>query len=289
MPKIAIGTANFGMQYGIANSQGKLSKNSVAEILGLAKSLGVTCLDTANAYGESQKVLGEFGVRDWRVVSKISSVPQYCEDIGSFIRTQIDLILSSLNLNEFDTVLVHNAKDLTGEIGDEVYEALDDAKSRGQVEKIGVSIYDPNDLESITSRFKLDVVQAPVNAFDIRLQDSGWLDRLASMGVEVHARSVFLQGVLLSAIAQNNDFFKPWKATFEKWNRFAESSGTSALVNCIKHVNSYEKVAFAVVGVDSAQNLSEVFDAFSERPQRIAKDDFGVDSKLINPASWCIG
>ena len=126
------------MQYGIANSQGKLSKNSVAEILGLAKSLGVTCLDTANAYGESQKVLGEFGVRDWKVVSKISSVPQDCLDINSFVCAQIDLILSSLNLSEFDTVLVHNAKDLIGEIGYEVYKALDDAKSRGQVEKIGV-------------------------------------------------------------------------------------------------------------------------------------------------------
>ena len=138
------------------------------------------------------------------------------------------------------------------------------------------------------SRFQLDVVQAPINVFDNRLQDSGWLDRLASMGVEIHARSVFLQGVLLSAVAQNNDFFMPWKSTFERWNRFAESSGTSAMMNCIKHVNSYDKVTFAVVGIDSAQNLSEVFDAFSERPQRIEEDDFGVDSQLINPASWCI-
>ena len=288
MPNIAIGTANFGMQYGVANSQGKLSKNSVAEILGLAKSLGVTCLDTANAYGESQNALGEFGVRDWRVVSKISSIPRDCEDVRSFVRAEIDLILTSLNLSEFDTVLVHNPKDLMGNVSEIVYEELQKAKSQGQVEKIGVSIYDPSDLESITSQFQLDVVQAPINVFDNRLQDSGWLDRLASMGVEVHARSVFLQGVLLSAIAQNNDFFKPWKTTFEKWNRFAESSGTSAMMNCIKHVNSYDKVTFAVVGVDSAQNLSEVFDAFSARPQRINEDNFGVDSQLINPARWSI-
>ena len=288
MPKIAIGTANFGMQYGVANSQGKLSKNSVAEILGLAKSLGVTCLDTANAYGESQNALGEFGVRDWRVVSKISSIPRDCEDVRSFVRAEIDLILTSLNLSEFDTVLVHNPKDLMGNVSEIVYEELQKAKSQGQVEKIGVSIYDPSDLESITSQFQLDVVQAPINVFDNRLQDSGWLYRLASMGVEVHARSVFLQGVLLSAIAQNNDFFKPWKTTFEKWNRFAESSGTSAMMNCIKHVNSYDKVTFAVVGVYSAQNLSEVFDAFSARPQRINEDNFGVDSQLINPARWSI-
>ena len=288
MPKIAIGTANFGMQYGVANSQGKLSKKSVSEILGLARSLGVTCLDTANAYGESQKVLGEFGVHDWRVVSKISTIPQDCKDISYFVRAQIELILTSLNLSDFETVLVHNSKDLTGESGNEVYEALQDAKSRGQVEKIGVSIYDPNDLESIMSQFQIDVVQAPINVFDNRLQDSGWLDRLASMGVEVHARSVFLQGVLLSAVAQNNDFFKPWKSTFEKWNIFSENSGTTPLINCIKHVNSYEKATFAVVGIDSAQNLSEVFDAFSERPQRIAEDDFGSDYQLINPGSWCI-
>ena len=214
MPKIAIGTANFGMQYGVANSRGQLSKKSVAEILGLAKSLGVTCLDTANAYGESQNALGEFGVRDWRVLSKISSIPRDCEDVRSFVRAEIDLILTSLNLSEFYTVLVHNPKDLMGNVSEIVYEELQKAKSQGQVEKIGVSIYDPSDLESITSQFQLDVVQAPINVFDNRLQDSGWLDRLASMGVEVHARYVFLQGVLLSAIAQNNDFFKPWKTTF---------------------------------------------------------------------------
>ena len=185
-------------------------------------------------------------------------------------------------------MLVHNPKDLMGNVSEIVYEELQKAKSRGQVEKIGVSIYDPSDLESITSRFQLDVVQAPINVFDSRLQDSGWLDRLVSMGVEVHARSVFLQGVLLSAIAQSNDFFKPWKTTFERWNRFAESSGTSAMMNCIKHVNSYDKVTFAVVGVDSAQNLSEVFDAFTARPQRINEDNFGVDSQLINPARWSI-
>jgi len=288
MPTIAIGTANFGMQYGISNSRGKLSKKSVQEILALAKSRGVTCLDTANAYGESQKVLGELGVRDWRVVSKISSVPENCEDIDSFVHTQINLILSSLSLSDFETVLVHNSKDLTGEFGEEVYEALNDAKSRGKVEKIGVSIYDPGDLESITSRFQLDVVQAPINVFDNRLHDSGWLDRLASTGVEVHARSVFLQGILLSAIAQKNEFFKPWKTTFEKWNRFAESSGTSPLMNCVKHVNSFEKVTFAVVGIDSAQNLSEVFDAFSKPSQRISGNDFCADSQLINPATWSI-
>jgi aryl-alcohol dehydrogenase-like predicted oxidoreductase len=287
MPEIAIGTANFGLRYGVANSQGQLSKSSISEILRLAKSLGITCLDTANAYGESQRVLGEFGVRDWRVVSKISSVPKECEDIKVFVRAQIDLILVSLNLSEIDTVLIHNSKDLTGESGDEIYEALDDAKLRGKVKNVGVSIYDPSDLELITRRFHLDVVQAPINVFDDRLQESGWLDRLVSMGVEVHARSVFLQGVLISTDAQRNDFFKPWTATFDKWNQFCETTNDSPLVNCIKHISSFDKVSCAVVGVDSAHNLYEVFNAFFELPRRI-DSDFDVDSQLINPASWCI-
>lgn len=84
------------------------------------------------------------------------------------------------------------------------------------------------------------------------------------------------------------NFFKPWKSTFEKWNNFVGLSGTTALMNCIKHINSYDKVSYAVVGVDSAQNLSEVFEAFKDQPQRIAENDFGVDSQLLNPASWRI-
>ena len=288
MPTIAIGTANFGKQYGIANAYGRLSKKSVEEILGLAKSLGVTCLDTANDYGESQKVLGEIDVRDWRIVSKISSIPPGCIDIPAYVRTQILLILDSLKVSEFDTVLVHNAKYLMGGFGDQVFEEIQKAQSKGQVRKIGLSIYDPNDLELITSRFNLDLVQAPINVFDNRLQDSGWLDRLVSTGTEVHARSVFLQGVLLSAEAQNNAFFKPWKSSFEKWNSFCEATRNTPLTNCIKHVNSYDRVSHVVVGIDSAQNLSEVFDAFSEPAHRVAEIDFGIDPDLINPVSWGI-
>ena len=288
MPTIAIGTANFGMQYGVANSHGKLSKNSVAEILGLAKSLGVTCLDTANAYGESQKVLGEIGVRDWRIVSKISGIPTGCIDVPAYVRAQILQILNSLKVSEIDSVLVHNAKDLTGDFGCQVYEEIQKAQSKGQVRKIGVSIYDPNDLDLITSRFKLDLVQAPINVFDNRMRDSGWLDRLVSTGTEVHARSVFLQGILLSTEAQNNSFFKPWKSTFEKWNSFCEATGNAPLTNCIKHVNSYDRVSHAIVGIDSAQNLSEVFDAFSKPVHRVAEINFGIDPNLINPACWSI-
>lgn len=286
MPTIAIGTANFGMQYGVANIDGRLSKKSVEEILALAKSRGVTCLDTANAYGESQKLLGEIDVRDWRIISKISSVPPGCIDVAAYVRTQISLILDSLKVSEFDTVLVHNAKDLMSDIGEQVFEEIQKAQSKGQVRKIGVSIYDPNDLELITNRFNLDLVQAPINVFDNRLQDSGWLDRLVSTGIEVHARSVFLQGVLLSNNVQNNSFFKPWKSTFEKWNSFCETTKNAPLMNCIKHVNSYDMVSNVVIGFDSAQNLSEVFDAFCEPPQRISGIDFGVDDQLINPAIW---
>lgn len=286
MPTIAIGTANFGMQYGVANIDGRLSKKSVEEILALAKSRGVTCLDTANAYGESQKLLGEIDVRDWRIISKISSVPPGCIDVAAYVRTQISLILDSLKVSEFDTVLVHNAKDLMSDIGEQVFEEIQKAQSKGQVRMIGVSIYDPNDLELITNRFNLDLVQAPINVFDNRLQDSGWLDRLVSTGIEVHARSVFLQGVLLSNNVQNNSFFKPWKSTFEKWNSFCETTKNAPLMNCIKHVNSYDMVSNVVIGFDSAQNLSEVFDAFCEPPQRISGIDFGVDDQLINPAIW---
>ena len=288
MPTIAIGTANFGMQYGVANTHGKLSKKSVEEILGLAKSLGVTCLDTANAYGESQKVLGEIGVRDWRIVSKISSIPPDCIDIPAYIRAQISLILDSLKVSEFDSVLVHNAKDLTGDCGDQVFEEIKKAQSKGQVRKIGVSIYDPNDLELITSRFKIDLVQAPINVFDNRLQDSGWLDRLVSTGTEVHARSVFLQGVLLSTDTQKKVFFQQWKSSFEKWNNFCDATGDTPLISCIKHVNSHNRVSHAVVGIDSAQNLSEVFNAFSKPTHRVTEINFDLDPNLINPACWII-
>ena len=286
MPKLALGTANFGLPYGISNQLGQILPDSVADILQVAKYAGIGCLDTAVAYGRSQKVLGEIGVSGWRLVSKISSIELGCGDVPGYVSRQVEIILRDLRVESIDTVLVHNAQDLIGENGDQIFSELQKFKQHKLISKIGVSIYGPSDLETISSRYPIEVVQAPLNVLDNRIERSGWLKQLSENKIEVHIRSLFLQGLLISRELQRTPLFQPWYKTLQQWNDLSDASGKSDLVNCVAHVKSFDQVSQIVVGVDSATQLREVLDAFSSPARRVDGLDCGADETLINPSKW---
>ncbi len=283
---LALGTANFGLSYGVSNESGQISTDSVADILQFAMQVGIRCLDTAIAYGDSQKVLGSIGLRDWRVISKISSLEPSCKDISGYVGRQIEKMFEDLQVKSIDTVLVHNAQDLIGQNGDQIFLELQKIMQNSLINKIGVSIYDPSDIATISSRYPVDVVQAPLNVLDNRIESSGWLWQLSEHEVEVHARSIFLQGLLVSRELQKTALFQQWCETFKRWNDFSDASGRSDLANCVGHVKSFDRVSQIVVGVDSATQLREIFDAFSSPARRVAGLDCGADETLINPSKW---
>jgi aryl-alcohol dehydrogenase-like predicted oxidoreductase len=286
MPKLALGTANFGFPYGISNQLGQILPDSVADILQVAKHAGIGCLDTAVAYGKSQKVLGEIGVSGWRLVSKISSIELGCEDVSGYVNRQVEIILGDLQVSSIDTVLVHNAQDLIGENGDQIFSELQKFRQHKLISKIGVSIYGPTDLETISSRYPIEVVQAPLNVLDNRIERSGWLEKLSEHKIEVLTRSLFLQGLLISRELQKTALFQQWCETFKRWNDFSDASGRSDLANCVGHVKSFDQVSQIVVGVDSATQLREIVDAFSSPAQKVDGLEFEVDQKLIDPSMW---
>lgn len=283
---LALGTANFGLPYGVSNESGQISADSVADILQFAMQVGISCLDTAIAYGDSQKVLGSIGLRDWRVISKISSLEPDCKDISGYVGRQIEKMFEDLQVKSIDTVLVHNAQDLIGQNGDQIFLELQKIMQNSLINKIGVSIYNPGDIATISSRYPVDVVQAPLNILDNRIESSGWLKQLSEHKVEVHARSIFLQGLLVSRQLQKTALFQQWRETFKRWNDFSDASGRSDLANCVGHVKSFDQVSQIVVGVDSVTQLREVLDAFSSPARRVAGIDCGVDETLINPSMW---
>lgn len=286
MPMLALGTANFGLPYGVSNESGQISADSVADILQIAMQVGISCLDTAIAYGASQKVLGSIGLRDWRVISKISSLEPDCKDISGYVGRQIEKMFLDLQVKSIDTVLVHNAQDLIGQNGDQIFSELQKIKDENLVNKIGVSIYNPGDIATISSRYSVDVVQAPLNILDNRIESSGWLKQLSEHKVEVHARSIFLQGLLVSRQLQKTALFQQWCETFKRWNDFSDVSGRSDLANCVGHVKSFDQVSQIVVGVDSATQLREIVDAFSSPAQKVDGLELEVDQKLIDPSMW---
>ena len=195
--EIVIGTAQFGNAYGISNTDGKVARDEVKSIIEFAHSHNIKKIDTAIAYGESESILGELGVSNFEVTTKLSSPPKDADDIGKFVIDQVEGSLSRLQINHLHGVLLHSPTMLLEPYSDGLVEALNLLRTSGKVHHIGVSVYEPEDLDSVLSVMKIDMVQAPFNILDTRFRDTGWLEKLKSKGISFQARSIFLQGLLL--------------------------------------------------------------------------------------------
>lgn len=286
MQKLALGTANFGSHYGILNRSGKLSDEVVAEIMQIASISGIRTLDTASAYGDCHEVLGRIGVEGWEVISKIPAIPANCKDVTGFLTKNFENTLENLRAERIQGLLLHNPKDLLAQYGDEVFLYLKGLRSQQLVSKVGVSIYDPGYLSDITSRYEIDLVQGPVNVFDNQIHASGWLERLANLGIEFHARSIFLQGVLLSPEIQANKFFSHWDTVFLDFNNWVRHSGVSALEKCFAHVRSFENISRIIVGVENVEQICDAVVAVNQKPARAPSFTSHDFETLINPSRW---
>jgi len=284
--KLALGTVQFGLPYGIANQSGQVTVAEAGEILKLAGSSGIDMLDTAVVYGESEQRLGEIGVQGWRIVSKLPAVPEDCLDLERWMAEALNGSLQRLKVSGLYGLLLHRPQQLLESRGERLYQALQQLKQAGVVEKIGISIYGPAELAAICSRFPIDLVQAPFNVLDRRLIDSGWLARLAEQGTEVHVRSIFLQGLLLMAANDRDRKFARWQSLWSDWDNWLRDQHLTPLQACLRHALSFPEIGRVVVGVDSRAQLREILGAATgalpELPAGLACSD--VD--LLNPARW---
>ncbi len=286
--RLALGTVQFGLPYGVANTSGQVSLYEVAAILQQAWAAGIDTLDTAIAYGESEQRLGEIGVEKWRVISKLPAVPADCTDIRGWVQESVKCSLQRLNINCLYGLLLHRSQQLLESRGNDLYLALMDLKDQGLIRKIGVSIYDPEELDPLWPHFQLDLVQAPFNILDRRIETSGWLTRMHQAGTEVHVRSVFLQGLLLMEAERRPEKFKRWQPLWDRWDQWLKDQVLTPVQACLGFVMSRQEINRVVVGVDNRKQLQEILDAAETRvptpPTTLAIEDLD----LINPSRWSI-
>ena len=195
--RLILGTANLGERYGISASD--ISKNnSFKRIFSLLKKEKVFFIDTANSYKNAQKYLKKVNVKKFKIIYKI---PKYKEENLDILKKKVinhvERSLKRLNISRFYALLVHDTKELNGNKGKKIFETLKLFKKRNIVGKIGYSIYCTSELDKFFYKLRPDIVQGPLNILDQRIINSGWLKRLDKSGSEFHARSIFLQGLLL--------------------------------------------------------------------------------------------
>lgn len=218
MNKLALGTAQFGMKYGIANKDSQQNPLEAKKIIRLAKDSKIDLIDTAISYGYSEKIIGETGIKNFKIVSKLPSIPRNCSDVNLWIEKKIQSSLKRLRVKSLYGLLLHHPEDLLGNFGKKIINALDLMKQKGLVKKIGISIYDPLKCIKIMKLTRIEIVQSPLNIIDQRLVTSGLLSKLHSEEIEVHVRSIFLQGLLLMPFNKIPKHFRKWSKIFNKWS-----------------------------------------------------------------------
>ena len=284
--KLILGTAQFGQNYGITNVTGKVSEVEIKSIFRNARSNQIHTLDTASSYGDSELVLGNIGVSDFDVITKLPTIGSSTSRFYEIYENAIVSSLEDLKMSRIDTVLLHRPEELLSPYGDAIYNALRKLKDSGLVDRIGISIYSPDLLNEIYPNYLFDVVQVPLNIFDRRIITSGWLRRLSEMGVSVIARSVFLQGVLLSQISDLPDYFYQWRPHFKQWIEFYQGNGLSALEASLQFILQVPEIDKIIVGIESERQLTEIVRAINN-PVIIESNHLEIsDLGLISPVHW---
>ena len=243
MGKLGLGTVQFGQPYGVSNVHGQVSPDATRAILERAARGGITVLDTAANYGDAEEILSGFDTSAFRIVTKTISVQNGVEAVVARARQ------SAQSLNA-DTLLVHTAGDLAN---DELWPALQRLKADGVFRNIGISVYAADVPAALAARFRPDVMQLPFSVLDQRLLKDGTLGRLEGLGIELHARSLFLQGLLfIETLPPKLAYAAPQLAAAKSAIRAA---GSTPLAAALGFVLSRPEIGVALVGVTSLAEL----------------------------------
>ena len=288
--KIALGTAQFGMDYGLSNTHGKTDKYEVSKILQYAYDYGISLIDTASSYGDSEKILGEVITNYYcKLVTKTPHFSDSYIDNSHVVKLKESFHQSLFNLKQKDIygLLLHSCDDLLKPGGDLLFQEMEDLKSMGVVKKIGVSLYNSEQIDIVLSKFNIDLVQLPINIFDQQLLIGGWLDKLKDYDVEIHARSAFLQGLLLMTNDLVPPYFFPIKKNLEAFYKSAKELSLSQLELALGYVMGVSEIDQVVVGVNTVEQLKEIIKATQVQINPMEFSDISInDPAFTNPSFW---
>lgn len=279
--KIALGTAQFGMDYGINNVRGIIPATEVFEILKLAMDSGIDTLDTAAGYGDSEKVIGKFNGR-FNIVSKL---PQ---STTTKVEANIIASLDRLKIGSFYGYLFHSFK--TYSESPAIWEVFKSFKAKGKIQKIGFSLYYHYELETlIKKKLEFDLVQVPYSVFDQRFSDLFTI--LKKRGVEIHARSIFLQGLVFKRPENLTGNLSRIKTKLVALRNISEKAGVSIASLCLNFAALDPQIDKLVVGVDGLGNLKGLLDSLKDVVKVNAYYDelFSLreeDENILLPFNW---
>ena len=273
--KLVLGTVQFGVQYGI-NSAGRPDEQMVKAILEEAQALGINTLDTSSGYGEAEEILG-------RTISKghpfkiVSKYPKGNVPVKEMFLSSLD----RLKVNSLYGYLLHHFEVYRD--NPDVWREFMALKEDGKVQRIGFSLYMPDELEILLkNNVDFNLLQIPRNIFDRKFDP--YLRELKDRGVEIHVRSTFLQGLFFKDRQTLPDKLKPLKKYLEELDNISKETGMSIAELALNFNYQNENIAGVLIGVDNVDQLKTNVGSLSDQSVNI---DISVKEKeLLNPVNW---
>lgn len=291
--KLGLGTVQFGLDYGISNQAGKVSAEEVNKILTIATANKMQIIDTAALYGDSEEILGQNlpPENDFLIVTKAAKFGDKSmidEADTVHLRTVFLRSLALLKQKSIYGLLIHQMADLFKKGGELLIAEMIKLKKEGLVKKIGVSVYNAEQIDKVLDNYTIDLIQLPFNVFDQRLLQSGHLQKLKQQNIEIHARSAFLQGLLLMPSAAVPGKLQKYINHLQLWESFCQRYSVSKLYAALRFVLQTKEIDKVIVGTTSAIELQQVCEVAN------VADDFNADfsalasnaEELINPSLW---
>ena len=282
--KLAIGTAQFGMSYGISNKNGQAHQDDITDILDLAWANKINTLDTAKSYGTSEKAIGSYLQKhvenSWKIITKIS-------DFNESITIQ--LLDSMKKLSVRPTSLLAHSADLF--LNEKFQSELIEARDNQLIKKTGVSLYSEDEIHQILeSTFKPDVIQLPMNILDTRLYRHGMLARLNEKGIEIHVRSAFLQGLFYLSASDLNKHFSDAVPYIEKLKSVAVKAELTLAELSLLWLVNLEEVSKVIIGIDNAGQLKAHLETLKNKVDLAIFDEIlsvhYENENILNPSLW---
>ncbi len=285
--KIILGTAQFGFDYGINNTVGKLKQESVNEILNFAYTNSIGILDTAEKYGDSHEVIGKFHKAfdvKFKVITKFDPTR---EDLPMDLTERIKRNLAVLNVNYLYGYMFHSF-DSFKKCFDQYREELLELKSKGLIQMIGVSVYTNSEINELLHYDCIDFVQFPFNFLDNINKRSESIEKLKRRGIQVHTRSTFLQGLFFKR--EIPDSLKYLEIYIDLAKQIATGRNIDLNTLALNYVFQQDNIDNVLFGVDSVEHLRKNINLLRtpiSRETIVEINSIDVkETELLNPANW---
>lgn len=283
--KIILGTAQFGLDYGINNEKGKPNEKDVLDILDLAAQNRIQILDTANAYGNAQEIIGKFHRKNnlrFLINTKFQA------NVGTSITEQAAKAIDLLKVDSICTYFFHRFDDVFS--FPELESELTKLKEKKIILKTGISIYDNQQFESAINSDFIDVIQIPFNLLDNFYQRGDLLNLAKKKNKEIHARSVFLQGLFFKSFNAFPDYLLPLKKYISELYKMSSEASLNMPQLAMGYSLSQNQIDYLIVGVDTKNHLLENIKYASSTLSEKVKNKIDkikvTEVDLLYPYNW---